>query len=201
MNDLIKYFNLLLYLLEIEEQEIQLVIKKNNIYYNQNLDIIEFEQIDNVGKALANFENDEYTDLTVFIDLDQHKNLEEYTTLTHELRHIYQMLAINETDYEPLEVTNKWQSDFNNYKQASNDKHKLQDVELDANAFTSIVVQKIFKLQSKIELINDDFNYWYEKVINDFNDIDYLEALEYSKFDNRKIREKIIKFHTKKHLN
>ena len=39
MKDLVKYFNLLLYLLEIEEQEIQLIIKKGNIYYNQNLEI------------------------------------------------------------------------------------------------------------------------------------------------------------------
>lgn len=143
-----------------------------------NLNII--NQIKDIkGKAFTN--NDSYY---LFINLDLHSNQEEYLTATHEARHIYQLQVVNEndTELEDKKVIEIWENNMKNYLNSNNKNYGYQPLEQDANAFTKYIIKKVFNRDIFVKDINSDFNLWYKKMENDFDDEEIKKCLEYSKF-------------------
>ena len=183
MENFIKFYRFLVILLEIEN-EITAVLKFDNAYYDVNLKEINFLNLDTKGKTMCDVDSDgKYTNITVYVDLDKHDNNEEYLTITHEIRHAYQLLAVNSPDcYEPSEITEPWEIELQDYKSATAIGYAEQEIEIDANAFTSFIAKRVFNRDVRLEYTSDLATDYFEKICDDFEDEEILFALALSGF-------------------
>lgn len=168
---LIKFLNLLL---EIENKPNFVIAKDKTIIYNEkNVDI---GYIDINAKFFT--ENE-----TIYINLDKHnpQTHDEIFSLIHEYRHYYQLnqiLNINRL-LENKDIIKVWKENFDNYINFGNEGFYKQDIEIDANAFTVFIIQKLFQREC---YINSKF---------DRNKIDKYFDLYEKKYTDKKIQSKL----------
>lgn len=79
-------------------------------------------------------------------------------------------------------VIDIWENNFKNYLNSSNENYGYQPLEQDANAFTKYIIKKVFNRNIFVKDINDNFDLWYKKIENDFDDEEIENSLNYSKF-------------------
>lgn len=142
--DLVNYYKKLIeflsLLLGIENKSNLVFAKDKRIIYNEKN--IEIDYIDVSAKFFT--ENE-----TIYINLDKH-NLQvhdEIFSVIHEYRHYYQLnqiLHINSL-LEDEDIIKVWKENFDNYINFGDDGFYKQDVEIDANAFTIFIIQKLFQ--------------------------------------------------------
>ena len=181
----IEFLNLLLN----EKNKPNLVVVKNKkiIFNEKNVNI---KYIDINAKFLTDTN-------TIYINLDKH-NIEKHDeifSITHEYRHFFQfqqILNINKS-LEDENVVLSWKFNFDNYINFGNENFYKQDIEIDANAFTVFIIQKLFKrpcyINSKFDSskIEEYFNL-YKKKYTDKIIQDNLEKVKLNVYDLFKIK-------------
>lgn len=169
-----KLFEFLSLLLEIENKPNFVIAKDKTIIYNEkNVDI---DYIDINAKFFT--ENE-----TIYINLDKHnlQTHDEIFSVIHEYRHYYQLnqiLHVNKL-LEDKDIIKVWKENFDNYINFGNEGFYKQDVEIDANAFTVFIIQKLFQREC---YINSKF---------DRNKIDRYFGLYEKKYTYKKIQSKL----------
>lgn len=146
-----EYKNIIMFVCELLDVNIpEFVFKKDDVLFDINGNIVEFDMsIVNGVKGKYIFDGK-----ILFINVDLHHNDEEYISIVHELRHYYQECEIEDRHFESEETIKLWEHNMNNYV-SSNDDHVEyinQPIELDANAFTFIVLANLY---SKPIIIRD----------------------------------------------
>ena len=183
-----KFLEFLRLLLDIENKPNLVIAKDNSIIYNENNIDIDYIEIN------AKFFT--YTN-TIYVNLDRH-NLEshdEIFSLVHEYRHYYQLQQIEDTDrlLENENIVATWKENFDNYINFGSRDFYKQEIEIDANAFTVFIVQKLFQrpcyINSKFDS-NKIEKYFdlYKKKYTDKKIQDELEKIKLNVYDLFKIK-------------
>jgi hypothetical protein len=160
-----------------------------------------FEEIK--GKTLINNNN-----ATIIYNLTEMDKIDELFVIPHELRHLYQFQEVKFDDdgkkiLEDKRIIDLWRRELNGkYRDSKqlNDNVELfnsQMLELDANAFTQVIMKKLLGINIKIhsydrnEIFNDVVNlidqsypdsYIYESIAyNSFNPVNYFSKIGYIK--------------------
>lgn len=146
--------------------------------------------------------------VTIVYNFTEMKEMDELFVVPHELRHLYQFQEVRADNNGEKVIENKkiidlWRRELDgNYRDSKqlNDNVELfnsQMLELDANAFTQVIMRKLLGMNIKIhsydknEIFDDVVNiidkaypdsYIYESIIyNSFNPLNYFEKNGYIK--------------------
>lgn len=99
------------------------------------------------SKKLKNTYAKYYTSHDLYINPNNINDNDLRFAIFHELRHHYQTLEIEDRYYESEYTVNTWKSDLYNYKDNTHDKeYTTQSVEIDANAFATIMMKALYNL-------------------------------------------------------
>lgn len=114
-------------------------------------ELLDFEPFDLVSnkKGITLYEEG-YVNPLIYIDIDLHSANEEYISLAHELRHVYQ---VKQTKLNTKE-SQVWNENLKNYYDSRVSEYQKQPLEVDANAFAKWVIE--FYLDREIEVYNTD---------------------------------------------
>lgn len=101
------------------------------------------------------------------------------SSLIHELRHIYQVIVVNNNDYEDVNIIELWKEGFNAYVNSSVNDYEYNILELDANAFTVLIMAMMFDDHSFIPstLNTNEFKSVYAYLSNSFTLEDVNDSL------------------------
>ena len=110
--------------------------------------------------------------------MDAFNNDIEYIVLTHEMRHIYQWIAIN-NKLESKRLIKLWKNNFNNYLSSENDGYTNQPLEIDANAFTYIVMLALFNREITVKCNQKLLNKRIKELTLDFSKDEILDSYNY----------------------
>ena len=135
-----KFIEFLSLLLDMEDKPNLVIAKNKKIIFNE--ENVNIRYIDVNAKFFTNTN-------TIYMNLDKHdlKSHDEIFSIIHEYRHFFQLqqiLNIKES-LEDESIVLNWKSNFDNYINFGNDGFYKQDIEIDANAFTLFIVQKLLQ--------------------------------------------------------
>ena len=183
-----KFIEFLKLLLDMKNKPNLVIAKSKKIIFNEeNVDI---KYINTNAKFFTGIN-------TIYINLDKHsvENHDEIFSVTHEYRHFYQYQQILNTD-KSLEDENtiaNWKLNFDKYISFGYEDFYKQDIEIDANAFTVFIIQKLFQrpcyINSKFDS-NKIEKYFdlYKKKYTDKKIQDNLEKIRLNVYDLFKIK-------------
>ena len=86
---------------------------------------------------------------------DSAENLMVVFTLFHELRHAYQIQAVEES-WEAPERCRIWDYELRNYIPGGSVGHGYQHVEIDAHAFASMVIIRLWGIRPVIDEVDEE---------------------------------------------
>lgn len=169
--DVKKYMLFLCDLLVIDMPVVH--IKQNNKYHDMNGNKVEQFTIRDTAMATAYPKENK-----ILINMDAFNNDIEYIVLTHEMRHIYQWTAIN-NKLESKRLIKLWKNNFNNYLSSENDGYTNQPLEIDANAFTYIVMLALFNREITVKCNQKLLSKRIKELMLDFSKDEILDSYNY----------------------
>ena len=183
-----KFIEFLNLLLDVKNKPNLVVVKNKKLIFNEKN--VNIKCIDTNAKFLTDTN-------TIYINLDKHniENHDEIFSITHEYRHFFQfqqILNINKS-LEDKNVVSSWKFNFDNYINFGNEDFYKQDIEIDANAFTVFIIQKLFQrpcyINSKFDS-NKVEKYFdlYKKKYTDKKIQDMLGTIKLNVYDLFKIK-------------
>lgn len=181
-----RYIDFLCDLLTIEMPIIQ--FKKNGKYYNQYGKSVTSFEVRNPAYAIT------YPDKNLIqVDLDKFdNNTKVYIVLAHEIRHIYQYVALYVDDELREDLTKEeltqWDKEANHYQNSSDPNYINQSIEIDAVAFSYIVCLVIFKIEVTSNCNKKDLKQRINILMEDYTQEEILECAWYAGFQPRHIQ-------------
>lgn len=166
-----KYIMFLCDLLVIDVPTVQ--IKENNKYYDLNGHEVDPFKIRNTAMATSYPKENK-----ILVNIDSFSDGIEYIVLTHEIRHIYQWIAINDK-LESKRLIKLWKNNFDNYLSSENDGYTNQPLEVDANAFTYIVMLALFNREITVKCNQKLLNKRIKELTLDFSKDEILDSYNY----------------------
>ena len=126
------------------------------------------------------------------IDLDRVKNdMDLYIILAHEIRHIYQYIALYQDDELNQELSSEeikvWDKELKTYKNSLDSTYVEQEIEIDAIAFSYIVCRAIFNIAVKSDCNQTKLAKRIVILANNYTQDEILECARYIGIQPRKI--------------
>lgn len=158
-----------------------MVIDQPNIYI---VDKGGFKDID--GVSTESFELKDSSAATtiveenkIYIDMNVIDKAMLYTILAHELRHIYQYQSIMHPSWEePMAET--WKEEILNYNGSDIEGYENQSIEIDANAFSKLIINVVFKKDFEVNCDQELLKKRIQELMNDFSYAEIKECYEYN---------------------
>lgn len=114
---------------------------------------------------------------TIIINLDVVKNYFIYVVLAHEIRHIYQYQAtLNPSWGEPM--ANVWGKELSSYSASDVEGYENQNIEIDANAFSKIIFNIVFKKDFEVKCDQKKLQKRINELLQDFTVEEIIESYE-----------------------
>lgn len=116
---------------------------------------------------------------TIIINLDIVKDYFVYIVLAHEIRHIYQYQAtLNPSWEEPMAEV--WKKEMSNYSASDVPGYENQDIEIDATAFSKIILNLLFKKDFDTNCDKEKLQNRINELLDDFSVAEFIESYEYN---------------------
>ena len=146
-NNYVDYISFICDLLTIEFPSVE--FKREDEYFNQFDEEVEPFEIKGTSYATTYPK-----ERIIRIDLDRVDNeMTLFIIFAHEIRHIYQYIALYEDDELrselKLEDIRLWKQEMSDYQDSSDESYINQGIEIDAVAFSYVVCEVIFGIEVK----------------------------------------------------
>lgn len=103
----------------------------------------------------------------------------EYIVIAHEMRHIYQWVAVQEK-LEPKRIIKLWEDNFEHYLDSSHTGYENQPLEIDANAFAYIIIKTLFNREITVRCDAKRLNKRIRELLLDFSREEIIESYTYA---------------------
>lgn len=183
--DYVEYISFVCDLLTIEMPDVQ--YKRGNKYFNQFEQEVEPFKIKGTSYATTYPK-----ERVIHIDLDKvHDDMALFIILAHEIRHIYQYIALYEDeelrDELDLDDIICWKREMSDYQDSSDESYINQSIEIDAVAFSYVVCKVIFGIEVKSNCNITKLRKRISWIMANYTEDEILDCAEYSEFVPRNI--------------
>lgn len=115
----------------------------------------------------------------IYIDMDVIDKAMLYPIIAHELRHIYQYQAVMHPSWGET-MAETWREEILNYNGSDVEGYENQSIEIDANAFSKLIINVVFKKDFEVNCDQKLLKKRIQELMNDFSYEEIKECYEYN---------------------